>query len=344
MKYIIATISKNSYPAKKIEEIIRAGANVLRFNFSHGSPEEVRGKVQVAREVIAKLGLSGKVAILADLPGSKLRLGRFAAGDYPVTKGQRIILKSAAESPDPAQFIPVDFPEIGNYVEPGQVITFGDGELACRVEKVLSKSEFSAEILNDRSVPHMKALNIGRAIDALDHFTPQALAHIQGLSAMRPEWVAFSFVRSGEDMRRWKELLRPHLAADWQPKSVAKLETIQAVDNAEAIAAECDCLMVARGDLGLAAPIENLGLYQKRIVAAAKKAGKEVVVATQILDSLLSYYIPQRAEVLDLTNIVLDGADGIMFAKETGISLTPGRSVETARAIIDAVEQGMARQ
>ncbi len=340
--YIVATISKNSYPAPKIREIIEAGAKVLRFNFSHGTPEEVALKIAVAREVIAETGK--EVLIMADLPGNKLRLGKFAAGEWPVKKGDIITFKSASDSPDPAEYIPVDFPRIGTFVEPGMTITVGDGELGCEVVAVGGDDTFTARVLNDRAVPQMKALNIGRAIDALDHFTEAAKAHINNLSALRPELVAFSFVRSGQDLRTWKALLEAHTGNGWQPKIVAKVETPLGVANIEDIVKECDIALVARGDLGLAAPMELLGLYQKRIVAAAKRAGKEAIVSTQVLDSLLTYFIPSRAEILDVTNSILDGADGIMLAKETGISPTPGHSVTVARKIIEAVESELKKE
>lgn len=342
MKYIIATISKNSYPADKIREIILAGANVLRFNFSHGTPEDITAKIAVARKVIKDVGKENEVVIMADLPGNKLRLGNFTPSELEVKAGQEILFRSARQSSDPAEFIPVDFPEIGKFLEVGQVITIGDGELAGEVVSLPDKDSFRLRILNDRYIPNLKALNIGRAMDALDHFTPAALAHIANLPVIRPEWVAFSFVRNASDAKRWRALVEQHLAPEWRPKFMAKIETPEGVKNAAEIAAELDALMVARGDLGLAAPIELLGVNQKHIVRAAKEAGKEVVVATQILDSLLTYYTPERAEVLDLTNTVLDGADGIMLAKETGISQTPGHSVAVARRIIEAVEANLA--
>lgn len=335
--YIVATISKNSYTADKIEEIILAGATVLRYNFSHGTPQEMREKIGVARAVIEKLGKKGTVKVMADIPGAKIRLGKFTPGEYAVEKGALVIFRSAGASEDPAEYIPVDYPKIASYIAVGQCVTCGDGELGFEVTKVIDDDAFEAKALNARHVPAMKALNLGSNMDSIEHITPQAIDHLKGLTAIDPEWVLFSFVNSAAYLKKLKSLLgefNPGLS----PYIVSKIETEQGVARIDEILEETNAAMVARGDLGLTVPIERIGIYQKNIVKAAKKAGKGSIVSTQILDSLLHYHIPSRAEVLDLTNIVMDGADGIMLAKETGISATPGYSVAVAKKIIDFVE------
>lgn len=337
--FIVATISKNSYSADKIEEIIRAGASILRFNFSHGTPLEVQAKVMVARDVIKKLGLVGKVRIMADLPGAKVRMGSFAGGEHQVQIGQKLVIKSAAHSSNPAEFLPVQLDRLGTRVKVGQIVTLGDGETGFEVEEITDENSFRVVALSNSSFSEYKGINLGSVIDSLDHFTPAMLEHLQYLVNIKPELVAFSFVNSEENALKAKALLTEYISDVWQPQLVAKIETAGGVENIAAIADVFDILLVARGDLGLTCPIETLGLSQKKIVKAAKAAGKEVIVSTQVLDSMVNYYLPTRAEVLDLTNIVLDGADGIMLAKETGISLTPGRSVTMAKKIIEAVEK-----
>lgn len=336
--FIVATISKNSYAPEKIREIILAGASVLRFNFSHGSPEQMFEHIQVARQVIADLGMEGQVKIMADLPGAKLRLGQFEPFDYPIKVGQMLTFKSAKESADPAEFIPVNAEGIGRLVTVGQEITIADGSPSLRVKEILSDESFVAEALMDGFVIHMKGLNIGQGVDLQDHITPEFLAHADNLSSIKPDWIALSFVNSLEFVERAKAILRQKMQIDELPPIVAKVETAQGVEKINDIAQAVDVLMVARGDLAVTTPFELLGLEQKRIIRAAKKAGKPVIVATQLLESLLDGRVPTRSEILDLTNIVLDGADGIMFAKETGLSLTPGFSVAMARKIIEAVE------
>ncbi len=336
--YIVATISKNSYTAEKIEDILTAGAHVLRYNFSHGTPEEVAQKIQTARDVIDKLGLKNDVKILADLPGAKMRLGAFPGGEHTVEKDQEFIFRSAAESQNCSDYVPVDVEHIGRHVTPQQIISLGDGEMAFCVTEVIDNDSFRAKALNARHIPAMKGINVGSAVDTLNHLTQSTLDHIHYLPHIRPDWVAFSFVNSADYLQNAKNLIRNLHVPDWHPRIVSKIESPLGIKNIEAITALSDIVMVARGDLGLTCPIEHLGLLQKKIVQTARNLNKEVIVATQIMDSLLSYYTPQRAEVLDLTNIILDGAHGIMFAKETGISATPERAIELAKRIIAHVE------
>lgn len=338
--FIIATISKNSYAPEKIREIILAGASVLRFNFSHGTPEQMLEHIQVAKQVIAELGLGGQVKIMADLPGAKLRLGQFEPFDYPVKAGQLVVFKSAKESLDPGDFIPVNAENIGRLVQLEQEISVADGSPNFMVKKILSDDSFLAVALNNGLLIHMKALNVGQGVDLQDHITPEFLAHAENLSQIKPDWIALSFANSADFVERAKTVLRQKMGVAELPPIVAKIETAQGVQQIEEIARVVDILMVARGDLAVTTPFELLGLSQKRIVRAAKTANKPVIVATQILESLLNERVPTRSEILDLTNIILDGADGIMFAKETGLSLTPGFSVSIAKKIIDAVELG----
>ena len=335
---IIATISKNSYAPAKIEEIITAGATILRFIFSHGSPAEMEEHIKIAREVITRLKRLD-VKILADLPGAKLRLGRFEPIELPVKSGQEIIFKSAAESVLPQEFIPVNAPEIGLLVQENQEISLGEGDLSLLVKKIISPDSFQAISLNDGLIQNMKGFNVGIGVDELNHITTDTLAHIKILPNIKPDLIAVSFVNSAKHLEEVRGLIKASFGSDQIPPLVAKVETVQGVEKIEEITASADWLMVARGDLALTAPYELLGVYQKRIIIAAKKAGKPVIVATQILESLLDKRRPTRSEILDLTNIVLDGADAIMFAKETGLSLTPGFSVKIAQDIINAVEK-----
>lgn len=337
--FILATISKNSYTEDKIEEIIRAGATVLRFNFSHGTPDQMYYKISRAKAVINKLKLKKQVKILADLPGNKLRMGSFPNNEYAIEVDKHVTFKSGKRSEDPTKFIPVVHERVGTLVEVGQFISIGDGELGFEIIEIIDQHTIRAKATKTRLIPGLKGFNIGQKIDQLDHITPKTIEHMQNLSVLEPEWVSFSFVNSAAMLKKGKKLLKKNTRkSKWKPKIVAKLESPLAIKNLEEITKEADINVVARGDLGLYCPIEELGLLQKKIIKVSKKYKKPVIVATQILDSLLEYHIPSRAEVLDLTNIFLDGADGIWLAKETGISLTPGYSVEVAKKIIKTLE------
>lgn len=338
--YIVATISKNSYPAEKIEGILREGARVLRFNFSHGTPNEMAERIGIAREVIKKLNLEGEVKILADLPGNKIRLGKFPGVDHPVKKGDEIIFKSSDSSSDPVKYIPINLDNISKYVNEGQEISFGDGEIGFKVLKIVDINTFTAVALNDRYISSEKGVNFGQTIDLFDHVTEKTIEHIKNLINIKPDWVAFSFVNSAGSMKRLKNMLNEYFPNN-NVKVISKIETPLAIKNLNEIINESDIVMVARGDLGLTVPFEKLGVLQKRIIKESKRQGREVIVATQIIDSLMSYYIPSRAEISDITNIVFDKASGIMMAKETGMSLTPEYSVKVVKKIIEEAEKEM---
>ncbi|MCA9383486.1 hypothetical protein KC909_03910 [Candidatus Dojkabacteria bacterium] len=333
--YIVATISKNSYQADKIREILNAGATVLRYNFSHGTPEQMLEHISAARDVIADLKLEGKISIMADLPGMKIRLGKFSENRY-ISSNEIILFRAAKESPNYQEWIPIDYPTPGDMVKVGDIITHADGETALEVTKVIDSEQFEAKALNDRFLAPLKGINFRRKIDELEHFTAQTLEHIATLEDIKPEWVAFSFVNSKENLQRGIDLLKENLS--YMPQIVTKIETPNGIANIEEIAELADVLLIARGDLGLYTPIEELYLNQTKIINAAKKYKKQAIVSTQILDSILEYYVPSRADVIDLSNAFMQGADGVMLTKETGISLTPGRSVEFALKVIERLQ------
>lgn len=337
--FIIATISKNSYPKEKVKEILLAGADVLRYNFSHGTPEEMKQKIAIGREAIAELDLEGTTKILADLPGGKIRLGMIDERERLINIGDTFLFKSGSHSKTPDEYIPIDYPRVGSLAKKGNVAIIADGEIAFEILEIKDENSFTARALTSYHIPVLKGINFGSAIDELDHFTPLTHAHIAELAKVRPDMIAFSFARDGAYLRDAKKLLRDNGIDTRRVDVVSKVESPKGLQNIDSIVEESDIIMVARGDLGLTTPIERLGLEQKNIIARAKKGGKRAVVATQILNSLLTSFVPSRAEILDLTNIVLDGADGIMLAKETGLSLTPGHSVAVARRIIDAVQK-----
>ncbi len=330
--FIVATISINSYTEDKILEIIQNGADVLRYNFSHGTPQEMSQKISVAKQAIRKSGKD--IKIMADLPGAKIRLGDFDVQRYEVKRGDKILFKSSKTSADPAKFIPVDYPNIGQVVKSGEVFTLADGEIGFKVDEIVDSLSFVAIALNDWHIPPMKAINIGHAIETLNHVTSQTLQHLEHLADIDPDIVAFSFVNDAEQVKFLKtKLLKAH--PDFKGKILAKIETERGVRNLADIISHVDMVMVARGDLGLSSPLHKLGVLQKKIIQTCKDSHVPVIVATQILDSALDRFVPSRAEISDLTNLALEKVDGVMLAKETGISQTPGASVRLVRQIIN---------
>ncbi len=337
MTKIIATISINSYTADKIEEIILAGADILRFNFSHGTPKEMQAKVQVAKDVINKLKLNNKVKILADLPGAKIRLGDFPDEAY-ISVGDKILFKTAKSSPDFKKFIPVDYTNIGKAVCKKQTISVGDGEIGFEVIDIKSDDEFIARVLNDGRIPPLKAINLGAEMTRINHITQKTIEHIENLSSIDPDFVAFSFINSGDDLSILANMLRKHRPS-FKGGIVAKIETEEAVNNLNTILQSTDFVMIARGDLALSADYTKLGILQDKIISKCKKNNTPFIIATQVMDSILDRFVPARAEIVDVSNAVINGAYAIMLAKETGVSKTPGFSVETVRKIIEETKK-----
>ena len=333
--FTVANMRKDYRDAPVVNSMIGAGIDVLRYNLSYGTPEETREKIAIAREVIAKSARD--VKILADLPGNKIRLGKLFNDTFKVTKGQEVVFKSGTEAVD-GSYVPVNFPKIGRFVKTGDVVTSKDGELAFMVAAV-DEDGFCGTALTSYEMISGKGFNCGRAIDELDHMTEQTVVQMRAIAEAEPDMVAFSFVNDKEKLKRAKERLAQFAHPAWKPVIVAKIESPLGVENISSIVDECDMIMVARGDLGLQCDFRMLGLYQKNITKAVGAKGKKVIVATQILDSLLSNFIPSRADILDLTNIVMDGADGIMFSA-TSSANDPAMLIKTAREIISAVSDG----
>ncbi len=334
---IVATISKNSYAPEKIKEIIIAGADFLRFNFSHGTPKENVKKIQIARQVISELNTDTK--IIADLPGAKVRLGTFLEKIIEVNKGDEYIFRSEIQNKEQSvkEGIPVNFENLGNYVKEGQIIPLADGEIAFKVIKIIDNSAILMKALVCGQLKSLKGIHLGHVIDELDHCTEITRSAIKVLPEIKPEYVAFSFVNSSSILNEYKSLLSEVITQTWQPEIISKLESLQAIEKLDEIIDTTDWIMVARGDLGLNIPLDQVGLVQKQMVKRTKEKGKKSIVATQILESSIDHYIPKRSDILDLTNIVLDGADGIMLCQETGLGSNPGRSVAIAKDIISTV-------
>jgi pyruvate kinase len=342
--YIIATISKNHDQPDKIREIILAGASVLRYNCAHGSPAEVLHKIDLARAVIVEMGYETCVRIMADLPGAKGRIASFPEKEFRIQKDQRLVIKDALSSTSASKYVPVEFEHLNSVAKEGLIISIDDGEITFEIERIIDAASFVVTALNGGLMRPNQSVNVPSQVDNLNHLTARALDHIRFLPQVCPDLVAFSFVNSASYITQANSVLQQYTTSTWKPKLAAKIESPRGVQNIEEIVQNVDVVIIARGDLGLTIPFERIGIAQKELIRVAKKYSKEAVVATQIMESVIDRHVPKRAEILDLTNIVLDGADGILLAKETGWSPTPGRSVKVARQIIECVECYVAGQ
>ena len=337
MTQVIATVHKKPYYHDRNQRMIEAGVDIFRMKCSHFGVEDIEQHLKMCRE---QINASGRpVKLLADLPEAKIRLGVFHEEKIHVTAGSELTFTYADETPHTDQLIPVRFAGLGTKVQTGETFYAGDGTLAFEVTEILNADSFKARALNASRLIQCSPLTFPSFMDSLDHVTPFLDEILAVLPESRPEYVAFSFVNSKAMLARLIEKLMKHTSDHWRPIVIAKIESPSGVKNIDEILELAQGIMVARGDLALNVPFEELGLHQKRLVRKARAAGKFVIVSTGMLQSLLDNYLPMRSDILDVTNACLDGADAIMLCPETAHSETPERAVQVAKAIIGAVER-----
>ena len=333
---IIATIWKKPYFADRNQRMIDAGADVFRVKCGHIPIKEISECLQFARQHISQQ--SRPVRLLADLPEAKIRIGEFPQETAQLTGGEEYRFLHGPLSGDPEAYIPVKTAGLGRLLREGDVFTLCDGSLSFCVTTVHGENEFIARAKNTNTLIQRTSLVAPRIMDQLNHIVPEIDEILAELPKSKPDMVAFSFVKSQDMMLTLANKLLSVTTANWRPMMIAKIESQEGVDNIDEILEVCHGIMVARGDLALNVPYEELGLIQKRLVAKARQAGKYVIVSTRMLSSMLTNHVPQRSDILDVTNTCLDGASAILLCPETAHSEHPERAVEAARKIITAVE------
>ncbi|MFA6391128.1 MAG: pyruvate kinase [Patescibacteria group bacterium] len=332
---VIATIWKVPYYYDRNQRMIDRGVDCFRVKCSHNSADEIINCLRSARKQINQ---SGKpVRLLADLPEAKIRLGEFPQEKINLPEDYQCLFKKAQNSSDPLEFIPIRNENVGKYLIVGDEFYLGDGQLSFTVIKINSTNEFVARTNNSGRLIFRSSMTIPKMMDEINHITPFLDEIIPRLPEAQPEMVAFSFVSSKEMLQELLTKLSKYTTPDWQPKIIAKIESQAGVENIDEILELADGIMVARGDLALTMPYAKLGITQKMLVSKARSAGKYVIVATQVLQSLLDNYLPMRSDILDITNMCLDGASAVMLCAETSHSDHPERAVEVAKEIITAV-------
>ncbi len=328
---IICTLGPASDTAEVLEGLIRAGMNVARLNFSHGTQEDHQRRVNTIRKLSRKLGIP--VAILQDVQGPKIRLGNFEGGQLLVKQGQtvtvttRAVLGHGTIIPTPVRSLPKD-------VKRGDPILLDDGRVRLRVLRV-SGRDVTAKVEVGGLLKDHKGLNLPGAAISVPTITEKDAEDLAFGQELGVDYVALSFVRSAEDIQQ----ARAHVAKLKTPL-IAKIEKPQAVANLEAIAAVADGVMIARGDLGVEMPLEQLPGIQKRAVAEVNRKGGLVIVATEMLESMVANSRPTRAEVSDVANAILDGADAVMLSGETAAGKYPIEAAATMARIVEEAERG----
>ena len=307
-----------------LEELLRAGVDVVRLNLSHGPLDEHVQRLRVVRAAAAAVGSA--TAVLADLPGPKVRAGRFPDGGVLLAVGQVLTLKPGSESSD-TDVVTVDYPSLLTDVQVGDRIVLGDGGITLRVTKVDS-SALIAHVETGGAVQGCPGVHLPSERLRLTAPTDEDLILAAAMAAEGVDFIGISFVREAADIERVREVTRPYPA-----RLVAKIETIPAVANLEAIAAVSDAVMVARGDLGIECPLEDVPHLQKKIIRHCVETGVPVITATQMLESMIVSPAPTRAEVSDVANAVFDGTDAVMLSAETAIGHDPVLVVTTMAQI-----------
>jgi pyruvate kinase len=310
--------------------MVEAGMDVARLNFSHGTPEE---KAETAARLRTAADRAGRpVAVLQDLPGPKLRIGPLRDGVAELKPGDRVTFACGTEEVGDATRMTVAWPALAASVEPGDVFYLADGTVRLRVDAVRD-SEIDAVVELGGAVSSRQGLNIPGELAALPAVQEEDLELLRFGESMGVDMVALSFVRRAQDIEAVREHTRLPL--------IAKIEKPQAVDNAESIAHAADCVMVARGDLGIELRIEEVPLVQKRVIALAGALARPVITATQMLDSMVTSSRPTRAEVTDVANAILDGTDALMLSQETAVGAHPVEAVAMMDSIARVTETAL---
>jgi pyruvate kinase len=359
---IVATIGPASESPECVKRLIEAGVSVFRFNFSHGELSQHGQRLATVRQASEELGIP--VAVLGDLPGPKIRVGKVPAPGITLRPGQEVLLRrDAAEAHTraapgqeaPAAVLPVTYPALIDEVQPGHRVLINDGAIRMlAVERGEGGAELRCRVTVGGLVTSGKGINLPESDLSVPAITPRDWECVEWSVANGLDFLALSFVRSAAEVRRLKDKLAELCPVDPARAEaggvgrgacipvVAKIEKPQAVADLEAIVEAADAVMVARGDLGVEMDIAQVPVAQKKILACCQRHGKPCIVATQMLETMIEASIPTRAEASDVANAVFDGADAVMLSAETAAGKHPVLVVETMRRIIASAEARLA--
>ena len=330
---IIATLGPSSTEKPMLKALVKEGVNVFRINFSHANHNEVKQTVLNIREISSALNIH--VAILGDLQGPKIRLG-IVKDDVYIENGENISITTDEIEFGNSSLVSINYKDFPKDVSKGEKILVDDGKLILKVLETNKKNLVKAEVIQGGELKSRKGVNLPNTKLSLPALTEKDKADAVFALENNFDWLALSFVRSKKDVYELEELINKN-SKDKIP-IIAKIEKPEAVLNLDAILHAADGLMVARGDLGLEIPAEEVPLKQKLMVNMAKKARKPIIIATQMMESMIDSLTPSRAEVNDVANSVMDGADAVMLSGETSVGQYPVEVIQTVGKIIRGVE------
>ena len=331
---IVCTIGPASQEEDKLRELIEAGMNVARFNFSHGSHEEHGKKLERVRRISREL--NKPVAVLLDTRGPEIRLRDFENGRVVLEEGQKFTL-TTEEMMGTDTKATITYKNLVNDVKPGDSILIDDGLIGMRVEEVTDK-DIVCTVLNGGPVSNHKGINVPGVKLTMPFIDERDRADIIYGCEMGFDFIAASFVRSKEDILELREILKKYNS---KIQIIAKIESLQGIENLAEIIEVSDGIMVARGDMGVEIPLEEVPIVQKQIIRLAVHAGKHVITATQMLDSMIKNPRPTRAETTDVANAIYDGTTAIMLSGETANGAYPLEAVQTMDRIARRAEESI---
>jgi pyruvate kinase len=330
---IVATLGPACSTKEVIKDMIDAGVNVFRINFSHADYDDVRERIDIIRGLNNEFGYT--TAILADLQGPKLRVGVMKE-DVVVKPGDIITFQTAEDVPGTAERVYMNYKEFPRDVNPGERILLDDGKLMFEALETNGTTEVVCKVIQGGPLKSKKGVNLPNTKVSLPALTKKDIKDALFAIENKVDWIALSFVRTPADLEELQDLIAKN--SEHKIPIVAKIEKPEAVENIDKIVAFCDGLMVARGDLGVEIPAHEVPLIQKKLIHRAKTARIPVIVATQMMETMITSLTPTRAEVNDVANSVMDGADAVMLSGETSVGNYPVQVIEKMTQIIEAVE------
>jgi len=330
---ILATLGPATASKEVLKKMMLAGADVFRINFSHADYDAVRERVEMIRELNEELGRN--TGILADLQGPKLRVGVMEDG-IEVAPGDRIAFKTGEKFVGNKEAVYMTYPEFPRDVKPGERVLLDDGKLIFRVVETNGTDTVVAEVEQGGPLKSKKGVNLPNTNISLPALTSKDIEDAIFAISLQVDWLALSFVRHAQDIKDLQQLIAKY--SDYKIPIISKIEKPEAIANIDEIVALSDGIMVARGDLGVEVPAEEVPLLQKQLVLKSKEARIPVVIATQMMETMIDSLTPTRAEVNDVGNSVMDGADAVMLSGETSVGQYPVEVVAKMASIIRAVE------
>ncbi len=330
---IVATLGPATSKKSVLKDMIEAGVNVFRINFSHADYNDVSERVKMIRELSEEMGTY--TSILADLQGPKLRVG-VMAGEVVVAPGDEITFVTGEPFEGNAEKVYMNYTNFPQDVKAGERILLDDGKLMFEVVSTNRKDEVRAKVIQGGPLKSKKGVNLPNTNISLPALTEKDIKDAIFAISLNVDWIALSFVRFSQDLIDLQNIIKEH--SEHKIPIVAKIEKPEAVENIDKIVAYCDGLMVARGDLGVEVPAQEVPLIQKQLVLRAKKARIPVIIATQMMETMITSLTPTRAEVNDVANSVMDGADAVMLSGETSVGNYPVQVIEKMSSILESVE------